>query len=189
MPMGVGYLAAADRLDLIYLADPVAMGNLLSQFAEQAIHLKADHTANLLKRRQFEKALKELAGHLAEILRGENPRFMAIPWFTDPAQLRKEILKEHAEAYAGFSEEDKARLHADPIAEEAWLFIGFVVDSDSDEKPEELATAINNYTRAILGIPSVVPLPVQYLATERKVVTAVRIPQGESISTSDPRKT
>ena len=37
MPIGMGYLAAADRLGLIYLADTVGMVVLLSHCAEQAM--------------------------------------------------------------------------------------------------------------------------------------------------------
>ena len=118
MEMGLGYLVAADRLGLIYLADTVAMAFLLSRFAEQAMQLSGDRDAGLLNAVQFDKALDELIDRLAKILRGKNPRYMAIPWFTDPGQLRQYIFDTHSPACSD-DPECFGRLQADPIREES----------------------------------------------------------------------
>lgn len=180
MPMGTGYLAAAERLDLIYLADPVAMANLLSHFAGQAIHLYNYVMTGLLTSRQYRKAVNELIDHLAEIFRGQNPRFMAIPWFTDPAQLREKIFKMYEADYKESGQEEYAELQADPIAVEVGYFLDCFVDSSMEDEPDALTKAIDDCTRGILGIPAEVPLPIQYRVAERKVVTAVRVTKEEA---------
>ena len=156
-PMGLGYLAAADRLGLIYLADTVAIAHLLSRFAEQAIQLSADREAGLLNVDQFDRALDDFVDRLAEILRGENPRYMAIPWFTDTHQLRQCILGAHSPAYSN-DPESWARLQADPIREESLLFLTAVIEPEVFDYVE-LADFIAGFVHEILNIPCEVSLP------------------------------
>jgi hypothetical protein len=83
-PMGLGYVGAAERLNLIYLASPEAMLNLLLEFGNEAYQFSQ---CGGMSKRQFWKTMNEKAERLAVILQGKNPAYMAIPWFTDPNQL------------------------------------------------------------------------------------------------------
>jgi len=87
-PMGLGYVSAAERLNLIYLASPEVMLKLLVQFGNEAWEFSM--TGGLPKA-AFWKAMNEKAETLAIILQGKNPAYMCIPWFTDPNQMSSSV--------------------------------------------------------------------------------------------------
>ena len=101
-PMGLGYVSAAERLNLIYLASPEVMLKLLVQFGNEAWEFSM--TGGLPKA-AFWKAMNEKAETLAIILQGKNPAYMCIPWFTDPnqmtASLRQQLEHERPDAPPG----------------------------------------------------------------------------------------
>src|SRR5207245_934956 len=90
-PMGFGYAVAATRLNLIYLASIPAMEKLLRDHAKEALTLHKLCQQNALPKCELSNQIDEVTQRLAKVLRGEDPRYMAIPWFTDPKQLRQSL--------------------------------------------------------------------------------------------------
>jgi len=189
MPMGLGYLAAAERLGLIYLADTVGMALLLCRFAEQAGQLVADRDSGFLNAIQFDKALDELIDRLADILRGANPRYMATPWFTDPGQLQQSILDDLVPDYLNMADyvntpDFLARLKADPIHEYALNFLTTVIEPDWLEYTG-LNDFISNYVRGALNIPVQVPLPFDAEFTSSMSIRVIRRPPAATEAEAD----
>ncbi len=158
MEMGQGYLVAANRLGLIYLANVVTLAHLLSRFVEQAMLLVEDRDAGWYTDAQMAKAVDELAVQLAEILRGENPRYMAILWFTHPNHLRRYVYETLAPDYAE-DMEASARLKQDPILEDAVNFLWMSIEPDMlDYQDGGIQGLIVGHAKYLLEIPDSVPL-------------------------------
>ena len=71
-PMGLGYVAAAERLGLIYLYDLKVIAQLLVDYANDAYEFSM--SANL-PAGKFWPALDKKADELAIILKGQNPAY------------------------------------------------------------------------------------------------------------------
>lgn len=180
MPMGMGFVAAAERLDLIYLADVVAISNVISFFVEETLKLSRDFKAGLFTLPQMHKAMDESIDRLTAILKGQNPRFMATPWFTDPTQLANHLFKIY---YPSFADDPEllARLRIDPIREVALLI---VTTPAEDEEYFDLNTVdqfISVYARELLNIPESVPL--EMLNINRVPGTTIQVSRGDGEST------
>jgi hypothetical protein len=122
-PMGLGYVSAAERLNLIYLASPEVMLKLLVQFGNEAWEFSM---AGGLPKAVFWKGMNEKAEPLAIILQGKNPAYMCIPWFTDPnqmtASLRQQLEHERPDAPPG------AAWRKNPVREHARSFMAFFLE-------------------------------------------------------------
>jgi hypothetical protein len=123
LPMGLGYAKAADRLGLIYLASGEVMLRLLVDFGNEAWNFSMN--AHLAKK-PFWKAMNQKADKLADILKGKNPAYMAIPWFTEPGQLRANLysLLNHATP----NDPPDAAWRKDPIRAHARAFMAFFLE-------------------------------------------------------------
>ena len=155
--MGVGYLAAATRLNLIYLASIPAMDKLLRDHGNEALTLyKLSEQGALPKSRLYEEIDTNVTKRLAKVLRGEDPRYMAILWFTDPNQLRQKL---YDQFFADFGDDpDFSRWKADPIHEQACGFLeGIVEIMDQAKTKEEFVQRSDELVRlnvaCLLGIP------------------------------------
>jgi len=96
MEPGIGMLLAAKRLGLIYLANTSTMEKLLRDHAKEVVDLFQISQERGLSYSELCNQVDEVTQRLAKILRGEDPRYMAIPWFTDSNQLRQVIYNEHS---------------------------------------------------------------------------------------------
>ncbi|HUD48933.1 MAG TPA: hypothetical protein VMR33_19020 [Candidatus Baltobacteraceae bacterium] len=123
LPMGLGYATAADRLGLTYLASAEVMLRLLVDFGNEAFHFSM--TAHLTKE-PFWKAMNQKADKLADILKGKNPAYMAISWFTEPGQLRASLYSRIDQAMP--NDLSDAALRKDPIRAHARAFMAFFLE-------------------------------------------------------------
>ena len=159
------------------------MAVLLSQFGTETLRLAADHAAGLLKQPQFDKAVDELIDRLAEILRGENPRYMAIPWFTDADQLARSIHDDLLQDYAD-QPEFLARLKADPIREQTLNFLTTITDPGVIETESEMSDLITANTYGMLGIPPGVFLPLEvHIRPSKSIVVVHKALEGRETKT------
>jgi hypothetical protein len=155
-PMGLGYTMAATRLNLIYLASIPAMEKLLRDHAKEALTLHKLCHQDALPKSQLYAEVDKITQRLAKVLRGEDPRYMAIPWFTDPNQLRQSL---YAQFHADFGDDPKySGWKADPVREQACCFLEFAVEiADEAETQGEFTHRINEHIRlnvaGLLGIP------------------------------------
>src|SRR5581483_3616020 len=88
MPWEKGMRAAANRLDLIFLGDECQMTNLLCHYANEAIDVGLAFKSGILTSPQKDKAIDEVIDYICDILKGQNSRYLAGPWFTDKNNLR-----------------------------------------------------------------------------------------------------
>ena len=158
-PMGFGYSLAAKRLGLIYLASIPAMEKLLRDHAQEALNFLKLCQQDALPKAELFNRVGEVTDRLAKVLRGEDHRYMAIPWFTDPNQLRQTL---YDDFYSSFGDDPElSGWKADPIHEQALCFLEHIVeiaDEATDATTEEeLLHQFNDHTRrnvaVFLGIP------------------------------------
>lgn len=154
-PMGLGYVSAAERLNLIYLASPEAMLKLLVQFGDEAWQFS--QTAKLAFK-PFWKAMNEKAEPLAKIVQGKIPAYMAIPWFTDPNQMTASLCRqlelEHPD------DPPDAAWRKNPVREYARAYMAFFLElyegtiEGQGKIPNEVLMAghVKKYAGAFLGM-------------------------------------
>ena len=123
LPLGLGYTMAADRLGLTYLANAEVMLRLLVDFGNDAWDFSM--SAHLPKG-AFWKALNQKADKLGDILKGKNPAYMAIPWFTEPGQLRASLYSQIDQATP--NDPPDAAWRKDPIRAHARAFMAFFLE-------------------------------------------------------------
>jgi hypothetical protein len=170
---GIGMLVAAERLGLIYLAKIPTMEKLLRDHAKEAVELLELSEQGGLTESQLFDSVEEVTQRLAKILRGEDPRYMAIPWFTDPNQLRQVLYDQY---HASFGEDPEyTDWQADPVREACAGFLIGVIEilrGATEATPqEEILRQFNEHVRVsvalFLGIPeSVYKYPVQESGTQ-----------------------
>ena len=154
-PMGLGYVSAAERLNLIYLASPEAMLKVLVQFGDEAWQFS--QTAKLAFK-PFWKAMNEKAEPLAKIVQGRNPAYLAIPWFIDPthmtASLRQQLEQERP------NDPPNAAWRKNPVREYARAYMAFFLElyegtiEGQGKIPNEVLMAghVKKYAGAFLGM-------------------------------------
>jgi hypothetical protein len=156
---GVGMLLAASRLGLIYLANISTMEKLLLEHAQEAVKLFEVSQEDAVAKSQLNNRIEELAQRLARILRGEDPRYMATAWFTDPHQLRQVLYEQlHAEFGEDSDEDDWT---TDPMrAQCSWFLKGVVLilEAATDATPQEQITQqftdhIRRHVALFLNLP------------------------------------
>ena len=148
-PMGLGYSMAATRLNLIYLASIPAMEQLLRDHAKEALTLYKLCQQDALPKSQLYNEVDKITQRLAKVLRGEDPRYMAIPWFTDPNQLRQLLYDQH---HACFGDDPEfSGWQADPVREQASYFLEaameIVEDATEATLKEEMVQQFNDHVR------------------------------------------
>jgi hypothetical protein len=154
LPMGLGYPMAADRLGLTYLASANVLLQLLVDFGNEAWDFSMN--AHLAKR-PFWKAMNQKADKLAEILKGTDPAYMAIPWFTEPEQLRASLYSKMNQAMP--DDPPNAVWRKDPIRAHARAFMAFFLElsegaiAGQGRIPDAQLTAdhIRKYAGSFLG--------------------------------------
>lgn len=183
-PMGLGYVMAAERLGLHYLADLKVMTELVCERTNRAVEIWqaagcSDGQAMLSDLHRWE--LDQMTAELATILRGAHPRYMAIPWFTDPGQLRASLARAYEE---DFGPEDLGP-NFDPIIwmAECCVYAPFdmlnwhAADNTLDKFPAEYLTHIRLMVANFLGMP-LDSLPPDLVKTEAQI-RALRAAEAE----------
>ncbi len=146
---GIGMLMAATRLGLTYLADISTMEKLLRDHAKEAVTLFERCQHDGLAKCDLYNRVDEVTQRLAKILRGEDPRYMAIAWFTDPNQLRKVL---YSQMHACFGDDpNRSGWKADPIREQASYFLEATIeileDAGETTPKEEILQQFNDHVR------------------------------------------
>jgi len=144
---GIGMLRAATRLGLTYLADISTMEQLLRDHAKEAVTLFERSQHDGLAKSELYNRVDEVTQRLAKILRGEDARYMAIPWFTDPNQLRQVL---YNQMHACFGDDpDLSGWKVDPIREQASYFleatIEIVEEAGETTPKEEILQRFNDH--------------------------------------------
>jgi hypothetical protein len=163
-PMGLGYVAAAERLGLIYLYDLKVIAQLLVDYANDAYEFA--QTA-CLPVEKFWPALDKKADKLAVILKGKNPAYMATSWFTDPNQMAAQLSRwmetrklDHPANSIG--KKDPVRgCCRDFMAFFPELYEGAITGQGKIPDITLSAEHINNYTAAFMGMDAtMIKLPI-----------------------------
>lgn len=191
-PMGFGYVLAAERLGLEYLASPHVMTELVLGVINRVImmwnqNLAAGNYAVLNPSQKLE--LLDVARELTAILAGKNPEYMAIPWFTDPTQLRAALLKEHCDAYGVSREElgpdfDPILCRADDCVFGTYdLLTWHTQDNEQEKIPGELVEYVRHTVSTFVGIP--VEMIPEDLVSFQGRLTATRSDAGTAQETKE----
>src|ERR1035437_252197 len=163
-PMGLGYVAAAERLGLIYLYDLKVIAQLLVDYANDAYEFA--QTA-CLPVEKFWPALDKKADKLAVILKGKNPAYVATSWFTDPNQMAAQLSRwmvtrklDHSANPIG--KKDPVRgCCRDFMAFFPELYEGAITGQGKIPDITLSAEHIKNYTAAFMGVDvAAVDLPI-----------------------------
>jgi hypothetical protein len=146
---GIGMLMAATRLGLTYLADISTMEKLLRDHAKEAVTILEHCQHNALAESELYKRVEEVTQRLAKVLRGEDPRYMATAWFTDPNQLRQVLYDQH---YSYFGDNPElSGWQGDPIREQVSYFLETVVqilaEAAETTPKEEILQQFNEHVR------------------------------------------
>ena len=157
-PMGLGYQVAADRLGLIYLADVAVIWKILTDWCDKVRFRHYDLKVSKISQGQFWQDVDQLADELATIMRGESPAYMAIPWFTEPSQLRQHLLEDFEKSYADMPDvPNRAQWGKDPVREYCFSFLSCVADFeaanlDEQERLKEQYLNLRLTTSGLLGM-------------------------------------
>ncbi|MFA6545185.1 MAG: hypothetical protein WCS99_12275 [Limisphaerales bacterium] len=185
--MGLGYVMAAERLGLKYLADIKVMTELVCDMTNRAMAVWSEEQArdeNFEPSPSYGEQLDKMVEELAVILRGRNPRFMATPWFTDPNQLRESLWCEYRSAFP--DDPEVASPAYDPIWQQASCCVVVPYDmldwhtkeGTLHEFPVENSAHVRCMVASFLGLP-LESLPPDLVKSEAEI-RALRAGDDES---------
>lgn len=160
--MGLGYVMAAERLGLKYLADIKVMTELVCDLTNRAMAVWSEEQARdeeSTPTPSYGEQLDQMVDDLAVILRGQNPRYMATPWFTEPNQLRESLWREYRKAFP--NDPEVASPDYDPIWQEASCCVvgpydmldWNTKDGTLEKFPAEISAHVRYMVASFLGLP------------------------------------
>jgi hypothetical protein len=123
MPMGMGAVAAAEHLGLIYLESPEVVLNLLSEYANRAWRFAM--RCNLPAESAWQ-ILNGMSDELAAIFRGEHSAYLATFWFIDSSQLMAALYSQFLNSRP--NDPPGALWRTDPLKAKSREFISFFID-------------------------------------------------------------